>query len=91
MKTCTVSIHETAGWSPSDQFCILVNVNQPDEHQLTDGMTKAMVQIAIENIHKTHRDWFLDRGYTTLKVRIFGRGTTYLLREVKEFCPVEDT
>jgi len=91
MKTCTVSIHETAGWSPSHQFNILVNVNQPDEHPLTAGMTKAAVQIAIENIHKTHRDWFLDRGYTTLKVRIFGRGTTYLLREVKEFCPVKDT
>lgn len=101
MKTATVGIYETAGWKAADQFQILVSTDQPLEYvngvktvvlEGEGGMTKASALAAIAKVHITHKDWFLDRGITTLKIDTSAwGGWMYELKEIKEFCPVEDT
>jgi hypothetical protein len=88
MKTATVGIYETAGYSAADQFSILVNANALDAKVLMIGISKEHAEDAITKVHITHKDWFLDKGITKLKVD--GRWM-YELKEIKEFCPVEDT
>ena len=86
MKTVTVGTYETAGWSALDQCRILVNANEPDEEELLAGTTWRNAESIFNEVHITHKDWFLDRGIT----RIDCGGQVYEMKEIKKFIPVNE-